>query len=326
MVALFKQHTIATAAAIVFLAMVLKAPLFWHIPSDISLQGFDRVFRYTVNPLSHFMKQASYAYLGLSVLAIMAWALYVNHVSNDEKLFPRSNFFPALLVVLLSSYPLTTQVFSMPFVAHALVFVALAKTFQLPATTKPRRKSFDIGFLLALAALCYPPAIVFMPFFIFFLRMVRAIRAEEISAFILGFLMPIYAYLAYALSVGKLQSSLYALQVWFKFRPQPIPLKPLLAIGVFYALLWLYSFFRRNSAQWQPSAAAKKKWSVLYWFLLPSLACALCTNPFPGLAWMFVVSPFSLLCSLCFTNIREKYNTFAFYFMMAALLAMVWLL
>ncbi|MBU3677658.1 MAG: hypothetical protein FGM54_10845 [Chitinophagaceae bacterium] len=316
----------ATAVAIVFLALVLKAPLFLHVPTEISLQGYDRVFRYTVNPLSHFMKQATYAYMGLSVLVIMAWALYVNHVSNDEKLFPRSNFFPALLVVLLSSYPLTAQVFSMPFVAHALVFVALAKTFQLPATTKPRRKSFDIGFLLALAALCYPPAIVFMPFFIFFLRIVRAIRVEEISAFMLGFLMPFYWYFAYALSVGKLASTLDALQAYTRFRPQPLPLKPLLALGIFYGIVWFYTLLRRNSAKWQPSAAAKKKWLVLRWFLLPSLACALCTNPFPGLAWMFVVSPFSLLCSLCFTNIREKYNTFAFYFMMAALLVMVWLL
>ena len=326
MVGLFKQHTIATAAAIVVLALALKAPLFLNMPSDLSLLGFNKVFRYTVNPLSQVLAWSKPVYGAFSVLLVMAWALYVNHVSNNEKLFARSNFFPAMLVVVLSSFPKTAQVFSMPFVAHVLVFIALAKTFQLPTITKPRRTSFDIGFLLALAALCYPPALLFMPFFVFFLRMVRAIRAEEVSAYFLGYIMPLYVYLAYAFSVGKLQHTLHALYRYTQFRPQPIAIQSCVALGVFYGVFWIYSLIRRNSAQWQPSAAAKKKWLVLRWFMLPSLACGLLSASIPGLAWMFVVSPFSLLCSLCFTNIKEKYNTFAFYFMMAALLAMVWLL
>lgn len=326
MVGLFKQHTIATAAAIVVLALVLKTPLFMDMPSNVSMVGFDRVFRYTVNPLNQALAWSKPVYWAFSVILVMAWALYVNHVSNDEKLFPRSNFYPAMLVVVLSSFPKTAQVFSMPFVAHALVFMALAKTFQLSTLTKPRRTSFDIGFLLALATLCYPPALVFMPFFIFFLRIVRAIRSEEVSAYFLGYIMPLYVYLAYALSVGKLHDTLNALYRYTQFRPQPIAIQSCVALGMFYGVFWVYSLIRRNSTQWQPSAAAKKKWLVLRWFMVPSLACGLLSASVPGLAWMFVVSPFSMLCSLCFTNIKEKYNTFAFYFLIAAMLAMVWLL
>ena len=325
MVALFKQNTITTAAAALVLALLVKWPLMLHAPSPEAMQGFDRVFRYVVNPMHRAWTSSAWAYSLVSILVIMLWALYVNYVAIEAKLFSRSNYFPALLVVILSSFPSTAQLISVPFLAHCLVFVALAKTLALGTTAKPRRACFDIGFLLSSAVLCYPPALVFLPFFVIFFRTVRAIRWHEVSAYVLGVLMPLYVYVALMLSMGKLHAVWQAIPRALVWPPQPIAWLPLACLGAFYLFLWVYSLVRQNSPQWQPSAAANKKWAVIRWFLLPSLVGALFTAQTPGLAWMFFVSPFSLLCSLCFIHVKEKYNTFVFYFMLAAMLAMVWL-
>lgn len=325
MVALFKQNTITTAAAALTLALMVKWPLMLHGPSAAAMQGFDRVFRYVVNPLHRFWLASAWGYSLVSIIVVMLWALYVNYVAIEAKLFSRSNYFPALLVVLLSSFPLSAQVMSVPFFAHTLVFVALAKTLALASTAKPRRACFDIGFLLASAILCYPPSLVFLPFFMVFFRTLRAIRWHEISAYILGLMMPLYVYTALMFSMGKTNAVWQAIPKALVWPTQPIAWLPLVSISALYLFLWVYSLIRQNSPQWQPTAAAKKKWLVIRWFLLPSLLGGLFTAQTPGLAWMFVVSPFSLLCSLCFIHVKEKYNTFVFYFMLAAILAMVWL-
>lgn len=325
MVSLFKQNTIATAAAAIAIAVAVKWPLLLHSPTAEAMQGYDRVFRYVVNPLHRAWTASPWGYSLVSILLIMIWALYVNYVAIEEKLFSRSNYFPALLVVILSSFPLTGQLISMPFIAHGLVFVALSKTLSLAGTNKPRRKTFDIGLFLSTAMLCFPPVVVFIPFFFMFFRTIRAVRWHEISAYVLGLLFPVYVYGALMMSMGKTTQLISAIPKAIVWPPKPIAWLPLGCLAAFYLFLWVYSLIRQNTPQWQPSAAAKKKWLVIRWFLLPSLVCSLLTAQTPSLAWMFVVSPFSLLCSLCFIHVKEKYNTFVFYFMMAAMLAMVWL-
>jgi hypothetical protein len=324
-VALFKQNTITTAAAALVLALLVKWPLLLQAPSAEAMEGFDRVFRYVVHPMQRAYTASAWAYSLVSIIVIMLWALYVNYVAIEAKLFSRSNYFPALLVVILSSFPLNAQIISVPFLAHTLVFVALGKTLALGTMAKPRRACFDIGFLLSTAVLCYPPALVFLPFFPLFLRTVRAVRWHEISAYVLGLFMPLYVYVALMFGMGKTSAVWQALPKAFVWPPQPMAWWPLASICAFYLFLWVYSLIRQNSPQWQPTAAANKKWSVIRWFLVPSLVGALFTAQTPGLAWMFFVSPFSLLCSLCFIHVKEKYNTFVFYFMIAAMLAMVWL-
>ena len=227
--------------------------------------------------------------------------------------------------MLLSSFPLTTQVISTAFIAHGVVFVALAKTLSLSATAQPRRKTFDVGFLLSVAALCYWPAVVFIPFFIFFFRTVRAVRWQEMSAYLLGVITPLYLYAGYAVAQGNTQHVLPALKHLWHWPPQVMTRWPLIAMGAFYGIIWVYSLMRRQAPQWQPTAAAKKKWQVLSLFMLPALLAALATPHTPGLAWGFVVSPFSIILSVCFLHYKEKYNTFAFYCILAAILGMVWL-
>lgn len=47
---------------------------------------------------------------------------------------------------------------------------------------------------------------------------------------------------------------------------------------------------------------------------------------FPGVPWILTITPISIILSQTFLNNKEKYNTFTFYFLLVAVLAIEWLL
>ena len=72
--------------------------------------------------------------------------------------------------------------------------------------------------------------------------------------------------------------------------------------------------------------AVKKKWNAVVLYLFVAMGAGIFYPVFPGVPWILTMAPISILLSQAFQHNQEKYNTFTFYFLLAAVLLIQWLL
>ena len=326
MLRIFKLNDLSSAIAMVFLTFVLKARYIWHPPALSEMDNFHRGLLFSFSGLARFYEKHPSIYVFFSVMILFGFSIYFNYVVNRERFLQKKSYLPAMSFLLFSSFAPILNVFSTAFIANIFLFMAFSKTMQLYQIAKPRKACFDIGLLVSLASLFYFPSILFFFLFLALLLLLRPFVLEENMAYIIGILTPIY--LAFALvyltghwnDIGKL--------VFLQLTPpiKTMSILPLVIMTVVSITMFVYGLFLVNQAGIKNAIAVRKKWNgvVLYFFF----ACfiGIFAKNFPGVPWILTITPISIILSQTFLNNKEKYNTFTFYFLLVAVLAIQWLL
>jgi hypothetical protein len=323
--ALFRQNTIATVAALLLFALLLTVHALGHLPAAAELGSFHRGLFFTWDWMPLAFAAAPKTYIVLSAGFHLLLGLYANFLVNREKFYSRKTYLTALCYLLLGAMLPVFRVFSVQSLAALFLLMALARTFTLTGTPYPRRSAYDIGFLVGLAVLCYFPSVVFLFLFPFVMMRFRTIMLQDLVAGILGILSPLYfaAALLYLSGKGELVLQPF-LHLFLPVQTIRFPLFAALTLG---SLVWLFYalYLVRKVAPRQP-LLVRRKFSTLSLFFFFSVLAGLFAPVFPSAAWVLVLPSFSILLSLTLQQQSEKYNTFTLLLVLALLVAVQWLL
>ena len=160
---------------------------------------FDAGFAFThTEPLSHlvfsFLKTPllNYPWLSplLSALLCFVQALLINDIVNENKIAAKKNYLAGLLFILIFSFFKESLMLSPASLALTFVILSIRKMFSLIKKEKAFGDVFDVGFLVAVAALFYFPAILFILFAYIGMGIIRAFAYRDWTIVLLGILSP----------------------------------------------------------------------------------------------------------------------------------------
>lgn len=191
MLSFFKSNN----PAVVALYMVYLAAFricFVFIPADY---GF--VFTHT-EPLSQLFFSmlkgplANNIWLNTVLAALLTFiqALLINDIVNDNKIVARKNYLAGMLFIVVSSFFKESLVLSPALLSLTFVILSTRRMFSLIKKEKALGDVFDVGFLVAIAALFYFPAILFILFAYVGLGTMRAFSYRDWIIMLLGILSP----------------------------------------------------------------------------------------------------------------------------------------
>lgn len=320
MITYFKRNDIGTAFLLVFVCVVLKIKYILSPPAFKEIDDLHIGLVFAFPSWKQFYLQHPSVYVFFSICCLFAFALYLNYVANKEKLFPRKSFLPALSFLVFTSFLPVLHIFSVLFIANMLLFVAFAKTLELPNSAHPQRLCFDIGLYVSLASLFYFPSILLFFLFLALLLFFRPFKLQENIAYLLGIVTPIY----FLLSILYLSDSK---AVPFLHLTPPIASThsgKLLLISLVSMVLLVYGLFLTNQNGFKNPIIVRKKWNAVVLYLFFMMLIGVLSRTFPGLPWLLIFAPFSILLSQTFLHNKEKYNTFTFYFLILLILIVQW--
>lgn len=128
----------------------------------------------------------------LSALLCFIQALLINQIVNSNKILSRKNYLPGFIFIIFASFLPSYLLLSPASVSFTFLILAVGKIFSVIRREKVNSDIFDIGFLVAIAALFYFPAVLFLVFAYIGLATVRAFSYREWMIILLGFLSPFF--------------------------------------------------------------------------------------------------------------------------------------
>ena len=118
MVGIFKRNDALAFASLLVLHLVLKIKVILHPPEIANLEKFYQGFFFQWKWLKQFYIASPGIYIFLSSILFFLFILYVNVIVNEERLFNRKSYVPALSLVLFSAFIPELCLFSTIFIAN----------------------------------------------------------------------------------------------------------------------------------------------------------------------------------------------------------------
>ncbi len=140
--------------------------------------------------LISFLGGSKWVLLICGMIVNMASALVLNIVSNAHNFNRRENFYPAITFILIGSLDLTWWYLNPVSIGILFFLLALRRLLRIYRVQEVTGKVFDAGFLLAMAALFFPPMVIAFPLIWMSLVQLRSFNFREWLVPVTGFLVP----------------------------------------------------------------------------------------------------------------------------------------
>ena len=140
-----------------------------------------------------FLKNFSaYQTISMVLAAILCFvqALLINGIVNDNKILSKKNYLPGAVFIIFASFFKESLLLTPASVALTFLLICAARLFSLIRKEKAYGDVFDLGFLVALAALFYFPSVLFILFAFIGLAIMRPFNYREWLIVPMGFLSP----------------------------------------------------------------------------------------------------------------------------------------
>jgi hypothetical protein len=130
-------------------------------------------------------------------LLVSGQAVYLNLMLNRNEVLYKNSFLPSLIFALFISSTPALMVFHPVLIINILMIMILDRLFSLFKSVTPRAILFDCGFLSGIAALIYFPSILFLPFLLSSMYVIRSFKFKEWMIIIISFCVPFFLFSTY---------------------------------------------------------------------------------------------------------------------------------
>lgn len=145
--------------------------------------------------LFSFLKNFSASYQTISIVlaAILCFvqALIIIGIVNDNKILSRKNYLPGAVFIIFASFFKESLLLTPASIALTFLLICATRLFSLIRKEKAYGDVFDLGFLVALAALFYFPSVLFILFALIGLAIMRPFNYREWLIVPMGFFSPL---------------------------------------------------------------------------------------------------------------------------------------
>jgi len=253
-----------------------------------------------------------------AVCSLFGQAIYLNSIANRHHLFPKSNYFPALTYILITSLFKDWNYLSAALISNWLLLAMLSSMLKLYAVADARKQIFNIGCFISLTAMLVFPNIVFIALLLIALGILRPFKAAEWMVALLGILTPFY-FLAGILYLGDdlhLMKKMIAIGISLPSKlnnaPAELAAFSMLMIMIVTGIYYLNHFMSRMLFQ------TKKWWWVIFAGFIISLIAGLFTVAKGYNQWMALLIPGSFIIANAWFEDRKRWVTNVLFYLFVA--------
>ncbi|HEX7411908.1 MAG TPA: DUF6427 family protein [Bacteroidales bacterium] len=255
-----------------------------------------------------------------SILLFQAFFLYFLAISND--LHPRDSLLTILFYFILAASLTESIIFSAALAASVLLLISLFFIVKMQGSTQTYKQIFSASFCVSVAALFYPPAIIFVLFiWLSFLTYRIASWHEWVISF-LAFMIPVLYLFTYYLWIGQLQLLFTNYNSLFSNLTNEFPkfrLWQMIFLGFTSVLLLLALFRQITLIQDKLISIRRKTWIFIDFMIIAALSCSLSGRNFPGHLSILAI-PGALFLANMYTGKRVNWTFEIFSVLMLMLL------
>lgn len=216
-----------------------------------------------------------------AILLFQALFLYFFAISNE--LHPRKSLLTVLFYFLIAASLAESIVLSPALVSSVFLLISLYLIVKIYGSTQAYKQIFSASFCVSVAALFYPPAIIFM-FFIWlsFLTYRIASWHEWVISFI-GFFIPVLYLFTYYFWIGELQIFITNYSSLFSNLTNEFPkfrLWQLVYLGFTYVVLIMASLRQIILIQDKLISIRRKTWIFIDFMIFAAISSIMSGNGF----------------------------------------------
>jgi hypothetical protein len=312
-ISLFRQKTPGNVMVLLFLCLLLKAPLFLY-PKQISATENDEdLYHWLVNLINSSAGSALMASVVAFVLLYIQ-ALTINYFMNEFKLLGKPTYLPGMAYLLVTSLLPEWSFLSSPLVAATLVLFMIPVLFGLYNVDQARGAIFNMGLLLGLSSYIYFPAASFLLCFLLGMMILKAFRFNEIVLFLLGCLTPYYLYGAYLFLNDNLSFDSFLPHVSVSV-PQVRSTVWLAVSTLFLTLPFLAGGFFVQGQLHKMLIQVRKNWSFILLYLVLAFFVPFVNTYTSFSNWILVAAPFACFQAAAYFYIPKKWVANALFFL-----------
>lgn len=275
-----------------------------HIIYDGLLHFFNKILHFNAFSLTLF-----------SVILIFLQSMYINFIVVKYKLLPKITYFPALAYLLITSINPAFNYFSELLLINWLMIMAIDILLSFSQTLNPRKQIFNAGFIVCLPLLIQPTAIGFVLVLMIALLLLRPFHIAEWAVAFLGYMMPIYFFVALLflfdnISLLKQLPEVNLLQ--FKSLAHPVYLMSCL-VGI--VILVACGVIGIQQQVTKMTISVRRAWIFIFLYLLISVLIAFISSSNINAQWALLMPPLAIIISHAFYIEKTKrFSNFILYF------------
>ena len=194
MIGIFKQKNPANIILLLVFGVLIKLPMFTR-PYRPVVNGDEAVF---YKEILRFLEPAGnnnpvvYPIVAFGFLFLQAMIL--TQFVNNQRMMNRSNYFPGMAYMLITSLLPEWNYFSAPMIVNTLFLFILSALFRIYNQEQAKGSIYNIGLALGVAAFVFLPSLTFVIWVLLALMVMRPFRINEWVLCLLGITTPFYFY------------------------------------------------------------------------------------------------------------------------------------
>jgi hypothetical protein len=232
----------------------------------------------------------------------------MNWMVNTSRVNPERNWLVPLFYVLVTSCLVDFQFLSPPLVAATFFPITYRLVFNIYKSSSITLITFDVGLLLATAALFYVPVIWLLPIGLLSVLHLRSIKTREIAVFFAGAFVP--GFIGWSTAVWFDQGAEFRkeqFRVLFEFWDFNLSFSLVFAAQIaLLTLLLLIVLFSYNIYYFKRLIQVQKYNNIFYWLIFAVTASILLRNQPQIEHFLLAGTAVGTFLALTFQSMRNK--------------------
>lgn len=283
-------------------AFALKLPVIFRPLPPVITPSDGILYRSFIKFLSSFSSPSFFGFLQFLLLCVLA--LYINFLVQRLKLFPRNNYLPGMLFLLITSLFPQWFAFSSIVIVMLLMVSICDKLSVLHTTNRPKSLIFNLGFVVGLGSLIYSPFLIYFAVILFGINTSRAFRLHEWIIALLGLLAPYYFLASWLFLSDQLSRNFFHLPDFF------LPYIPhsIVSIISFTILLLIFAlglFFAQANTRRQIKQV-RHNWQFVYYFLIAGIFSLFLNSNSDFSVFLVLAFPLAVIGAATFFYSKKK--------------------
>jgi hypothetical protein len=290
-IGIFKQKSPVNFLLLLVFGVLLKLPIFNHPVLPHVQEGDSTLYAWLVGFI-HKNYGKPMIFPVLSYVLQLIQALLLTRFINRQRMMSRSNFFPGMAYMLITSLFPEWNYFSAPLLVNTILLFGLITLFRIYNAEKAKGAIFNIGLSVGLASFIYFPSVTFIFWVLIGFLLLRPFRLHEWALCLAGVVTPFYFYAIYLFVSNQWD--------WQKILPHVSFSFPVIHASAWFAisiallvLPFLAGAFFIQGNLMKMLVQVRKGWSLLLLYLLGALLVPFVSNNNNMENWVLTALPFA---------------------------------
>jgi hypothetical protein len=274
-----------------------------QIPVAKKSAGF--LFNDIITGIKPYLDAYPSAYFVITYLLLFTQAVTFNQLITSRRLMSKPNYLPAMSYLLITSFFPEWNVLSAPLIINSFLIWIWARMSNLNNSQYPKSTLFNVGVAIGICTFLYLPSFGFAALIILTLLITRPPKVAEWLITIIGILTPWYFLASYLFFTNRLYSfHVSGIGISHAFY-KPV-MTELIGISLIVFMIVMGALLVQSSVSKQV-LQVRKNWSLLFLFLIISIAIPLLDLHHSIGYWLLSLIPASAFIGCAFYYPRTRW-------------------